>query len=198
MQKVIKIAGIALKALLIALVALFLVYDICVIVQKYAMGRDMPQFFGYTSAVIVSDSMYPEICRGDLIIIDVNCEYGVDDVVMYYDSTSDVYVTHRIIASNGTDYFTKGDNSDSADNITVTESMIVGKVVAVWGGVGNFISFIQQPLGMVTVILIAVLVIVLAHLIARLISLKQQNSTPTPLNPDDINRDDMDHSDMEK
>ncbi|MCD8372357.1 MAG: signal peptidase I [Clostridia bacterium] len=172
MNKVLKIVGIVFKAILVALVALLLVYDVSAIVQKYVYKRDLPVFFGYTFAVVSSYSMSPTIQKNDLIIIDTDAEYGEGDVVTYYESSSGDYITHRIIAVNDGEtvtYTTKGDNSDSADLNAVTDGMIVGKVVAWIGGVGAFISFIQQPIGMVLALAIIALAWILCHLVYKLL-----------------------------
>ena len=52
-----------------------------------------------------------------------------------------------MLASDG-HYATQGDANNVQDDIDVTDSTIVGKVVAVIRGAGGFVKFVQSPLGM--------------------------------------------------
>ena len=96
--------------------------------------------------------MADEIDVGDFIITKSQKEYAVGDVITFYDGESGAYITHRIILVSGDTYATKGDANDTADDFSVPKSAVVGKVVAVWKGFGNVVSFLQSPLGLVCVI----------------------------------------------
>lgn len=87
----------------------------------------------YMPTVIVSNSMLPQIKRGDMVIIKRK-EYDkiqINDIIEY--KLDNVYVVHRIIkiknTKDGISYITKGDNNRSPDAKPVKEEQITGKVV---------------------------------------------------------------------
>ncbi len=152
MAKIHKIFKIVFRTLLLTLVGVLLVYNVYILIARTVFGNGMPVTFGFACATVVSGSMADEIEIGDFIITRSRQEYFVGDVITFYDSESDAYITHRIILVSGDSYATKGDANDSADNFSVPKSAVVGKVVAVWKGFGKVVSFLQSPLGLVCVV----------------------------------------------
>ena len=76
--------------------------------------------------------------------------FGYSCAVVVSGSMSDAI---RIISINSDGaYQTKGDNSPSADRKPVEKLQVVGKVIAVWRGVGNVVSFLQSPVGLLCVL----------------------------------------------
>lgn len=88
--------------------------------------------FGYTVRVVVSGSMEPTIMTDTVNIIKI-CnidDVEVGDIVCYrYDRD----IIHRIIEKTNTDGITtlrtKGDANRSADDVSITDDMVIGKVV---------------------------------------------------------------------
>ena len=77
--------------------------------------------------------------------------------------TSDNYVvTHRIVETkdeNGKRYFTtKGDNNKSNDMDPVAFDKIEGVYVTKYSKLGNFVLFIQKPIGFVVIMIIILLI----------------------------------------
>lgn len=90
-------------------------------------------YFKYFALVIGSDSMIPEIYKGDVVVvekIDDKDTLKIGDVIVY--EYNNVYVVHRLVNKmtdrNERYYYTKGDANEKIDNWIVTEDMIVGKV----------------------------------------------------------------------
>lgn len=93
-------------------------------------------FFPVQPVAIMSNSMAPQINRGDVVIVQkLNDEeknkLKVGDIIQY--SLENKYVIHRIdaiVESSGgkVEYVTKGDNNRSRDAKSVINSQIVGKV----------------------------------------------------------------------
>lgn len=85
--------------------------------------------------VVVSKSMEPSICRGDIVKVENdpgNIEVG--DIIIYKATWIPEEVLHRVIATNktknGTTYFiAKGDNNPVQDPEPVYQDQIVSKVV---------------------------------------------------------------------
>lgn len=145
MKRFARIAAIAGKGVLIALLALLLAYDGYILIAR-ACGVRAPTVFGFSTAAVATGSMAPAIDAGDLIVTRAQDGYEVGDVVTYLaaDGTS---TTHRIIAKSGGTYTMKGD-ANTAPDPAVGESAIVGKVVCTLPGLGAAVTFLQSPAGL--------------------------------------------------
>ena len=84
---------------------------------------------------VKTGSMEEKIHAGDYILIFRKNNYNVGDVVTY--TSSDGFITHRIIKKEGSKIVTKGDANNTEDN-EIIESSIVGKVV-ISGGILNIV-----------------------------------------------------------
>lgn len=83
---------------------------------------------GFSTLIVSSGSMNPELQIGDIIIIKKCNDYNVNDIVTY--SVNDDYlVTHRIIEKDGTTFVTKGDSNNVEDNENVSIENIKGKMI---------------------------------------------------------------------
>ena len=99
MRKVLRAAKIALKCVLAAAMGLLLVYNVYMLVARYALGDGMPTLFGYGGAVIVSGSMEDALGVNDFVITKAEDEYTVGDIITFYHGG--VYNTHRILLDSG-------------------------------------------------------------------------------------------------
>ena len=120
--------------------------------------------FGYKPFAVVSGSMETSINVGDLVIakkIDSDKSLKNGDIIAF--RTSDNYVvTHRIVETkdeNGKRYFTtKGDNNKSNDMDPVVFDKIEGVYVTKYAKLGNFVLFIQKPIGFIIIMIIILLI----------------------------------------
>lgn len=86
----------------------------------------------YMPTVILSNSMYPQIDRGDMIISqkDYN-KIDINDIIEF--RQGNMLIIHRVVniinTSKGKIYITKGDNNKQKDSGFVTEDQITGKIV---------------------------------------------------------------------
>lgn len=82
----------------------------------------------YQCLKVLSDSMNPELERGDYIIVDTEAdEFNVGDVIAFRYSGLSNIVVHRITAIDEDNYTTKGDANAEAD-APITSSQIIGLV----------------------------------------------------------------------
>lgn len=81
--------------------------------------------------VIGSDSMFPALKKGDVILTKAVDQYQIGDMVAYQISNTSTIVTHRVVAiqQNKSIYQTKGDNNQIKDPFAVSQSQVVGKVI---------------------------------------------------------------------
>ena len=86
------------------------------------------KLYGYTTLIVSSGSMQPELMVGDVIIIKECDSYNKNDIITF-NVDNQYLVTHRIIEKNENHYITKGDNNNSADDNIVLEEQIEGKLI---------------------------------------------------------------------
>lgn len=100
-QKLMTIIGIVLCVILVPI----LIVNLTLIVKSYVNTDEVPTIGGYCPLIVLTDSMYPDIKSGDLIIaqeIDA-ADVKVGDVISFFDPAGNgsSVVTHRLI--NGTE-----------------------------------------------------------------------------------------------
>lgn len=178
------IVGIVLMAVFLPVIVFNMV-----LVIKGAVNKDqVPMIFNRAPLVVATDSMtigkYTDnptyngkFNKNDLIIIKKvdATKLEVGDIVTYITSDEDEkeVITHRIIAKEiaadgKTEYILKGDNSPSEDQEAVLPEQIVGKYVMRFPIIGWMVMKIQEPVGIIVLILIPVAVFAVVVLIQKL------------------------------
>ena len=129
------------------------------------MGSQLPMPLGFGIAEVLSDSMYPTIKTGDVVIIVPQDEYQVGDIVAFQDDN--MVVTHRIVGvhENG-DFITQGDANNTEDthnnDLALKEIYIYGKVVKTFEGIGPVVRVIKSPVVSVLLLIVAALLFILS------------------------------------
>lgn len=148
-HKALTIVGIILCVILIPI----LLINLTLIAKSYLNKDEVPNISGTTPLIVLTDSMYPVIESGDLII----CkgaeaeEIQVGDIIAFFDPAGNgtTIVTHRVIEvveeQGQLAWRTKGDNNNTEDRLPVTAD----KLVAVYEGTripgfGNVALFMQS------------------------------------------------------
>jgi len=127
--------------------------------KAYINPSQVATVFGIGPLIVMSDSMYPEFAKNDLLFVKKADAENLqkNEIIAYYDHRGTV-VTHRIIRwetdeSGARLYITKGDANNVQDQNPVPAAKVVGRVVRVIPGGGKTMRYISQP--MVTVMLLA-------------------------------------------
>ena len=137
-------------------------------------GNGVPSILGIRPFSIQTDSMYPTLNPGDLIIdkaVKDTSELEKGDIITYWTVINGERVlnTHRITdVYDGGGYLifaTKGDNSSFGDALTVHESEIVGEYWFRIGGIGKVFDYLQTSTGFLLVVVLPVFLFFLYHLI---------------------------------
>ncbi len=150
-----------------------------------------PPFGLYT---IISGSMEPKVSVYDVVVVmekDID-KIRVGDIITFissWDINYGVTVTHRVIGisknENG-EYilYTKGDNNQSPDGSTVTQSNLIGKVVGRLPGLGRLQFFLATKIGWFLVVFIPALAVIIHDIfkILKLYVLKNQIEKVKPSN----------------
>ena len=168
MKRIVKI----LKISIIVILAIILILNISIMIQSKIHPDQVPSVFGYKPFVVTSGSMESSINIGDLVFVkNVNYdELKVNDIIAFK-GKDDIVTTHRIVEEVEVDnekcFKTKGDNNNTIDDEVVCK----GKVEGIYSGkiakVGEFILFIQKPLGFIVMMLTILIICILIYFISN-------------------------------
>ena len=163
-QRLLTIIGTILCLILLPI----LIINLTLIVKSYVNEDEVPSVGGVFPMIVLTDSMYPVISSGDLIIchtIDAD-DVQVDDVITFYDPMGNgtTVVTHRvleIIEKDGELSFrTKGDNNNAEDLVLVPEDSIIGIYQSRIPAAGHVAMFMQTTPGLIVCVVCPVLLMV--------------------------------------
>lgn len=170
-QKVLTIIGIVLCVILIPM----LIVNCTLIIKSFVNEDEVPDFAGVVPLIVLTDSMYPDIKSGDLILTktaDAD-EIEVGDVISFTDPAGNgtSIVTHMVIEKyeeDGITYFrTQGINNKNndgelvADKLPVSEDKLIGEYTGIRiGGAGKVALFMQTLPGLIICVVVPILLFV--------------------------------------
>lgn len=163
-QKLLTIIGTILCVILLPV----LIINLTLIVKSYVNADEVPSIGGVFPMIVLTDSMYPEIASGDLIICNTlePEEVREGDVISFFDpmGSGTSVVTHRVLEIVEEDgelsYRTKGDNNNAEDQVLVPEKNLVGIYRSRIPGLGNVAMFMQTTPGLILCVVCPVLLMV--------------------------------------
>ena len=171
-NKILTVIGIIACVILVPI----LVINLTLIAKSFLNKDQVPNVAGKLPLIVLTDSMYPEIESGDLIICKTEEPENirVGDVISFFDPAGNgtSIVTHRVMEVTEQDgllaWRTKGDNNNTEDRLLVTED----KLVAIWHGTrlpgfGNVALFMQTTPGLLICCVCPVLLLVGYDLLRR-------------------------------
>lgn len=159
----------------VVLIVAIIIAAICTYISFVTTsGNGVPNIFGLRLLSTQTDSMYPTIKAGDLIVsvgVGDPADLRPKDIITYWTVINGERVlnTHRIEnIYDGGGYFifeTKGDNNTNVDPLTVHESELVGVYKFSIPGIGKVLDYLQTSTGFLLVVLIPVILFFLYHLV---------------------------------
>lgn len=133
---------------LLAIILIFFMFNIYEYVMNASGYNENEGFtlFGYKAYAITTDSMSPNLKKGDIAIVDTNAEYQVGDIITFLPQGYHKTITHRIIEyrEQTNSYITKGDNNGKEDVYKVTGTDVIGKQVFRIPFLGNIILIFKS------------------------------------------------------
>lgn len=165
------VVGTVLCIILIPMLAV----NITLIIKSYTHSDEVPSVGGYLPMIVLSDSMYPEIEGGDLIICHTAEpeEVKEGDIISFFDPAGNgtSVVSHRVlevIEENGEITFqTKGDANNVQDSVLVPAENLVGIYRMRIAGAGNIAMFMQTTPGLIICVICPILLLVFYDFIRR-------------------------------
>ena len=152
-----------------------LVINITLIIKSYTNKDEVPSLGGYLPLIVLTDSMYPEIHGGDLIICHTSDPEDVEvgDVIAYFDPAGNgtSIVSHRVMEVTTQDgeiaWVTKGDANNTEDMMPATSDDLVGVYIKRIPGAGNIAMFMQSTTGLIVCVVLPIILLIGYDVIRR-------------------------------
>ena len=163
-HKILTVLGTVLCIILLPI----LLINITLIIKSYINADEVPNVGGYLPLIVLTDSMYPEIESGDLIICHTieGDEVKEGDVIAFFDPAGNgtSIVTHRVTEvtteNGGRAFRTKGDANNVEDSLLVPEKNLVGIYKSHIAGAGNVAMFMQTSTGLIVCVVLPLVLLV--------------------------------------
>lgn len=112
--------------------------------------------------VVRTGSMEPTLPVCSVVVVKKQAAYSIGDMVTFRQGND--LVTHRIIATQGSQFQTQGDANATPDTALVDSSAVAGSVVLSVPYVGKVLTWVKTPLGFSLLIIIPSLLLVLREI----------------------------------
>jgi signal peptidase len=163
-NKILTVLGMLICMILIPI----LIINATLIIRSYTNPEKVPDIGGVLPLIVLTDSMYPEIQSGDLIICHTREpeEIKEGDVIAFFDPAGNgtSVVTHRVIEIVTEDgilsFRTQGDANNAADDVLVPAENLVGIYQTRIAGAGNIAIFMQTTQGMIICVFIPIILLI--------------------------------------
>ncbi len=148
----------------------------CILIVKSYTSEDVPSVGGYLPLIVLTDSMYPVIESGDLIICHTQEpeDIAVGDVIAFFDPAGNgsSIVSHRVleVTEEGGQiaWKTKGDNNNTEDKLPVPADKLVARYEGTRiPGFGNVALFMQTTPGLIVCVVLPMLALIGYDMIRR-------------------------------
>ncbi len=147
----------------------------------------LPTIFGIAPTAVMTGSMEPEFKSKDLIFIkevDPDTLKEQEDIICFVKDGE--FITHRIerieIVDGEKRFYTKGDANNAEDRGYVLAEQIQGEFIGKVAGLGGVIMFLQDPYGILLVIILLVLLYIAGELFIEWRASNKENSKLTAEN----------------
>ena len=161
------IVGIVLCVILIPI----FIANVTMIIKGMVSPEKVPTFGGYSPLIVLTDSMYPTIKSGDLIIVRSAkpSEVQVNDIISFFDPESDnnSVVTHRLMAIQPDGSFTTKGDANNTEDTPIPAANLVGVYKLRIAGAGNVAMFLQTTPGFFVCVGVPLVLLVGYELIRR-------------------------------
>ena len=170
-HKVLTVIGTVMCIILVPI----LIINLTLIIKSYTNREEVPSIGGYLPLIVLTDSMYPDIKSGDLIICHTVSPEQVKemDVISFFDPAGNgtSIVTHRverIVSENGKlSFITKGINNNTEDKDPIPADKLVGVYRTRIPGAGHVAMFMQSTTGLIICVVLPIILLVAYDLIRR-------------------------------
>lgn len=179
----------AIGTVLCVILTPILLINLTLIAKSYINRDEVPSVGGYLPLIVLTDSMYPYIESGDLIICHTAeaDEIKVDDVISFFDPAGNgtSIVTHRVLEiveeAGEIKFRTKGDYNNTEDKMLVPGDSLVGVYKSRIAGAGNIAMFMQSTTGLIVCVVFPIVALVGYDMVRRRIYEKNKEDDTAAL-----------------
>ena len=167
LHKVLTVIGTVLCVILIPILVIN-----CILIVKSFTSEEVPNVAGTLPLIVLTDSLYPLIESGDLIICHTvePEDVKVGDVISFFDPAGNgsSIVTHRVLEVTEEGWRTKGDNNNTEDRVLVQPEDLVARYDGTrLAGFGNVALFMQTTPGLILCVVCPIVLLVGYDMIRR-------------------------------
>ncbi len=167
--------GTAVGMILCILLVPILVINVTLIIRSFADPEEVPSVGGIFPLIVLTDSMYPEIQSGDLIICRTEEpeEIREGDVIAFFDPAGNgiTIVTHSVAEVRREDgqisWVTRGIANNADDALPVPAEKLVGVYSRRIPGLGNAVMFVQSTAGLIVCVVCPIVLLVMWDILRR-------------------------------
>ncbi len=167
--------GVVVGTVLCILLLPILVINITLIVRSFTNPDKVPSIGNIFPLIVLTDSMYPEIQSGDLIICHTEEaeKIQVGDVIAFFDPEGNgtSIVTHSVKEITEVDgklaWVTRGIANNTDDGTPVPAENLVGVYSRRIPGLGNAVLFMQTTTGLIVCVVCPILLLVVWDVVRR-------------------------------
>lgn len=190
-KRISKIISSAIFVILIMLIILIVGYIIRI---KYLASNNRLGEVKINFYTILTQSMYPTIEAGDIIITYKNDDnmYNTGDIITFSSTgySDDITITHRVTEIynvNGEySYRTKGDNNNSEDMNIVNSEKVIGRVIFRIPKAGYIQQFLVTKTGWIVVVVLPCLGIIIYDIIKIFVLIFKKKSNKKLVQTKDV------------
>lgn len=152
-----------------------LIINITLIVHSYVNPDKVPSIGGTFPLIVLTDSMYPDIKSGDLIICRTEDPKNIHkgDVIAFFDPAGNgtSIVTHSVAditeVDGKTAWITRGIANNTNDAMPVPADKLVGIYQTRVPGLGNVVMFMQTTAGLIICVICPIILLVAWDILRR-------------------------------
>lgn len=157
-KKNVNIFGI-IKIVFLIIAVILLIIGVSILYKANKYPDKVPDIFGIKPFIVLSGSMETEIFTGDLVFVkEIDASTIKEKDVIAFRNDENTVTTHRvveIVKKDGQTLFrTKGDANNAEDDSLVSFDKVEGIYVSKIAKVGNMLMFLQQPMGLIVILLV--------------------------------------------
>ena len=119
----------------LVIIVLFNFFQINILKKQYT------NFCGFTIFEVTTGSMSGTIEINDVVLVKITKDVTKNDIITFINKNE--VITHRVIAENENELFTKGD-ANNGEAMPIQKSNVIGKVVKIFPKFGIWIKVISD------------------------------------------------------
>ena len=157
-------SSVVFKIILAIILIPIVLCSLIILIKGTLFPDKIPDVFGIKPMIVMSNSMESYISRGDLVFVKITKgeDLKKQDIIAYRLEGENYVITHRIVDIKQEDgeykFETKGDNNNSSDGTLVRYKEVEGKYINKIPKLGAILMFLQDPKGLVIILLIVLIV----------------------------------------